>query len=61
MKKKKYIFTDGTEIFAFNAMEAFCIYNIERINQGKDIKIRDNVKSEKSERSFTIELIAKET
>lgn len=58
--KKKYTFEDQTDVIASNAMEALCIYNAARVESGKDILIRNRIKSEKSGRTFLIEITAKE-
>lgn len=38
MKHTEYEFPDGTIIYAFSALKAFCIYNAQQIERCKPLK-----------------------
>lgn len=60
MKKKTYLFPDGTKIFAFRATDAFCIYNANRIEKGINVILYSYVYIEESGRTFVVEMTVKE-
>jgi len=60
MKKKTYLFPEGTTISAFHATDAFCIYNTNRIEKGMNVILYSYVYIEESGRTFVVEMTVKE-